>query len=563
MKKNLIAISVLSAVLLGNIPVFAATASIKQRSGDTVEISLEEFSPGSAVGIHIEKGSFIDFIDEIYTDADGKLTFKYKPRQSSGIYRASFTEPDNSGFKKIEKTFAFLLPETEEEIKTAFTNAAQANYPAGSPAAETAGECLMQFYTDYDEFIEVMTDSIYLGLTNDDTYNGQLEVFKKIKAPITVDINSVKNAFYEAVFCEKLAENKSLNTVKDLLGNADFDDALGFTEKIPVIGEKLALYSLSEDLASKAVSDCKIDTSENFIADLNLTVFKSIISNAAYYMDVRNVLEAYAGKKLINVDVTRYDSKTDSTLPFKAMIGKSYSDYADAADAFNSYTYQVSGGSSGGGGGGSSGSGSGSKVGSISFGSNAASTTANPDSTGTLQDNSGYPKDISEVSWAETYIKNVYDAGIMVGDNNKNFRPNDNITRAETAAIICRMIENNGMIADLPFSDVSTEDWFFPYVSAAYKKKLFSGKSADTFAPSDGITREEMATVLYRMGTVEKSETANFADSDEISDWAKEAVASLSAAGIIKGNERGSFSPKNYITRAEAAVMLSRMRGAE
>ena len=161
------------------------------------------------------------------------------------------------------------------------------------------------------------------------------------------------------------------------------------------------------------------------------------------------------------------------------------------------------------------------------------------------------------------YIKDIYDAGIMVGDDNNNFRPNDNITRAETAAIICRMIESKGMIVDLPFTDVNTEDWFFPYVSAAYSKKLFSGKSAEIFAPKDGITREEMATVLYRLGTVEKNDTADFTDYDKISDWAKEAVASLSAAGVIKGNERGSFNPQNYITRAEAAVMLSRMRGVK
>lgn len=555
MKKELIAISVLSAVLLGNIPAFAATASIKQSGGDTVEISLEEFSSECAVGINIEKDSQIDFMDEIYTDADGKLTFNYKPQLSSGIYRVSFTEPDNAGFKRIEKTFSFLMPETEEEITTAFKDA----------VAASDAESLKQFYIDYDAFIDVMNDSVYLDLTKDDTYDGQLEVFKKLKAPETLEVSSIKNVFYEAVFCEKLAESKNLTTVKKLLVNADYDEELSFSLKIPVIGENFALYSLSDADAASAVADCKIDSAESFIEDLNLSVFKKIISNAGYYTDVRNVLDAYAKKGLVDVDVTKYDKNTDSTLPFKAMVGKSYTSYASAAAAFNSYTYPTNGGT---GGGGSSSSGSGSSPSSSSSGSSLSlshvpSTPNKLDNQAASTGNSRYPRDISEVSWADSYIKDIYDAGIMVGDDNNNFRPNDNITRAEIAAIICRMIENKGMIVDLPFTDVSTEDWFFPYVSAAYSKKLFSGKGADTFAPNDGITREEMATVLYRLGTIEKSDTQDFADFDEISDWAKEAVASLGAAGIIKGNERGSFVPKNYITRAEAAVMLSRMRGAK
>lgn len=553
MKKKIIAISVLAAVLLGNMQAFAATASIKQSSEDTVEISLEEFSPSSAVGIYIEKDSQIDFMDEIYTNADGKSTFRYKPQQSSGLYKVSFSEPDNAGFEKVEKTFTFLTPDTEEEIETAFANAVAANYPAGAPQGETAAECLMKFYADYDRFINVMNDDVYMGLTTE----GQLEVFKKMGTPTAVDINAVKNVFYEAVFSEKLAEDKNLTTVKELLKNAVYENALGFTEKIPEIGDNFALYALSDTNAEQAISDCRIDSLQHFIADLNLNVFKSIISNADYYTDVRNVLEAYAQKNLVNVDVTKYDAKSDSTLPFKAMIGNNYSDYASAADAFNSYTYPTKGG------GVSTSTGSASGGSSFPSGIYAPSTSDDSDNQAASAENSKYPSDISEVSWAEEYIKDIFDAGIMVGDDNNNFRPRDNISRAETAVIICRLIESQGMIVDLPFADVSTEDWFFPYVSAAYSKKFFSGKSADTFAPGDGITREEMVTVLYKMGTVAKNDTISFVDSDEISDWAREAVASLSAAGIIKGDERGCFLPKNYITRAEAAVMLSRMRGAK
>lgn len=572
MKKEIISMSLVCAMLLTGSSALAQTAAIKQSGADTVEISLEEFTSSSAVSVSIKKGGKTDFEDEVYTDENGKLTIKYKPRQSSGLYTATFTEPDNKSAETTQKSFTFLLPATEEEMKADFEKAIAANYPDGAPAGETAAECLKQFYTDYDEFLNVMSDGVYQGLNDD------VKAFGKITTPSSVSMTSIKTAFYEAVFLEKLEEGKTADALKALLANEDYDDILGFTASIPKINGKFAIYELSSSLANSVVSASSIESAEKFISDLNFGVFQTMIANAEYYTAVKNALSAYAEKDIVDVDVTKYDSKNDSTLPFKAMMKKSYATYKAAEDAFNNYSYSggtsgsgSSGGTSGGSSSGGSSSGSsggyvtsGSTIGSSSITTNGQATSTVPEySQGSTASASGYPDDVEEVSWATSFIKDVYDANIMVGDDNNNFRPNDYITRAETAVLLCKLIDSQGMIADLTFADVATTDWFFPYVSATYKKGLFSGKSGTQFSPTEGITREEMAAVLYRLGTVETNENSTFADSAEISEWAKTAVASLNAAGIINGDESGNFNPKKLITRAEAAVMLSGLRGAK
>ena len=111
--------------------------------------------------------------------------------------------------------------------------------------------------------------------------------------------------------------------------------------------------------------------------------------------------------------------------------------------------------------------------------------------------------------------------------------------------------------SETPFSDVSADDWYAPYAAMAYKEGIVLGDSEGKFNPGDNITREDMVTILYRaMKVTEANMTPNFNDADEISSYAKSAVAYFGSKGIVNGMGDGSFAPKAGATRAQAARIL-------
>lgn len=125
-------------------------------------------------------------------------------------------------------------------------------------------------------------------------------------------------------------------------------------------------------------------------------------------------------------------------------------------------------------------------------------------------------KDVDPSSYYYDAINRVFANGIIMGDQNSNFNPQNDITRAEMAAIVVRMAinvytkicENIHKIdmetQDVDMSklkDVSEDDWFYGYVEKAYEMGLMNGMSEDSFAPNNNLTRAEASTVLYRLFT--------------------------------------------------------------
>ncbi|MBE1444736.1 bacterial Ig-like domain-containing protein [Paenibacillus sp. OAS669] len=166
--------------------------------------------------------------------------------------------------------------------------------------------------------------------------------------------------------------------------------------------------------------------------------------------------------------------------------------------------------------------------------------------------------------WAKSDTELLASKGVVNGISDTSFAPDASITRAEFAALLVRA-------AALPtestaqFSDVQSE-WYAGYVGAASKAGLVEGFEDGTFQPNATITREQMAAMIVRaiklMGKTSDSNIGNlsaFADSKDISSWAKEAVAGAVHAGIVNGVTDKAFAPGNKATRAEAAVMLKRL----
>ncbi|MDD3766898.1 MAG: S-layer homology domain-containing protein, partial [Eubacteriales bacterium] len=132
--------------------------------------------------------------------------------------------------------------------------------------------------------------------------------------------------------------------------------------------------------------------------------------------------------------------------------------------------------------------------------------------------------------------------------------------RAEFTKIIVAAFGFEDTEGDVSFTDVSDDDWYSEFVKIAVKNGLVQGYPEGDFKPNATITREEMATILVRafksMGIDVETGDVDFADSDEIGDWAAEYVATLAKLGIVQGRGDNMFVPKDNLTRAEAAVVI-------
>ena len=167
--------------------------------------------------------------------------------------------------------------------------------------------------------------------------------------------------------------------------------------------------------------------------------------------------------------------------------------------------------------------------------------------------------DIASVEWAAEAITSLNEKHIINGKEDRKFYPNDNITREEFVKILVLAFNAYSSDAVCSFEDVSSNDWFAPYVASAYKAGFVTGVSDVEFGVGIPVTRQDAATMIYRLikaDDADKGDLSAYTDRDEIALYAKDAVASLSKLGIVNGMSDAKFCPKNYCTRAQAAKMI-------
>jgi hypothetical protein len=113
------------------------------------------------------------------------------------------------------------------------------------------------------------------------------------------------------------------------------------------------------------------------------------------------------------------------------------------------------------------------------------------------------------------------------------------------------------------FSDVAATDWYFKAVQWAYENGIAKGKDGK-FNPNGYITRQDIAVMIARYAEnvtkctlPQTNSKVTFTDSADIDSYASEAVTAMQQAGIISGNNDGSFAPQANATRAQAAKMIA------
>ena len=168
-------------------------------------------------------------------------------------------------------------------------------------------------------------------------------------------------------------------------------------------------------------------------------------------------------------------------------------------------------------------------------------------------------------SWATEYIEVLASKNIIQGKTETLFGPNEDITRAQFAALLSRALHLPKQQYVGVFSDVSSGNWAAQDIEAASRVGIVGGENGK-FRPNEKITRQQMATMIIRAIEYKNpailndvSQTLTFKDANSISDYAKEYVGISASLGIISGREeKGAFyfAPKENATRAHAAKML-------
>ena len=161
-----------------------------------------------------------------------------------------------------------------------------------------------------------------------------------------------------------------------------------------------------------------------------------------------------------------------------------------------------------------------------------------------------------EGHWAKTALVNAVNNGLLKGDNGY-ILPDNNLTRAQMAAVVNRAFGATQMASLAGYTDVPSDAWYYDDMAKAVQMKTFMG-SDGKLTPDANITREQAFVVLARGIARTGAPTSaldKFSDAALVSDWAKDGVASLVAAGYVNGSN-GMLHPQMNITRAEFAQIM-------
>ncbi len=157
--------------------------------------------------------------------------------------------------------------------------------------------------------------------------------------------------------------------------------------------------------------------------------------------------------------------------------------------------------------------------------------------------------------WAEQNIKQLVAAGSVGGYPDGSFKPGNTITRAEFASMLVKafQLENKG---GRVFADTAAH-WAKDSIAIATASGIVNGYDANTFGPDDLITREQMAVMIFKAAQLsEGGEETGFADKQNISAWARQAVAAVVSNGIMNGYQDNTIQPQGKANRAEAATVI-------
>lgn len=165
--------------------------------------------------------------------------------------------------------------------------------------------------------------------------------------------------------------------------------------------------------------------------------------------------------------------------------------------------------------------------------------------------------------WAKDAITAMLHAGIVNGVGDNKFAPDAAVKRSELACMIANALDLTD-IAENVYTDIESGMWYENGVLKCTKAGIMLGNDGN-FRPNDYVTREETAAVTARAAEYLKlnldvtDNDISFTDFDDVSTWTRDSVKKMASDGILSGFEDGSFRPAEETTRAHAAVILNKL----
>ena len=172
-------------------------------------------------------------------------------------------------------------------------------------------------------------------------------------------------------------------------------------------------------------------------------------------------------------------------------------------------------------------------------------------------------KDVKENDWFYEAVSYAVENGLMSGMSEDIFAPNTPLTREMLAVVLYNVEEQPEGTEANTFTDVKADIWYTDAILWANENGIVAGYDNGAYGVGDLITREQFATILYRYAQFKGYDTTQggmavreFSDYENISDYARPAMAWAVNAGIMGGMDDGTLMPQGKATRAEAATML-------
>ena len=168
--------------------------------------------------------------------------------------------------------------------------------------------------------------------------------------------------------------------------------------------------------------------------------------------------------------------------------------------------------------------------------------------------------DVSSKSWYYDAVRFVYGKGIMDGVSTYSFAPDATITRGMVVTMLWRMA-GEPYAAPAGFTDVASGRYYSTAVAWAAKNGIVEGMTSTTFAPNQAITREQLASILYRYAkwlgfSGAGSDISGYTDAGKVSSYAYDAMCWAVKTGVVTGTSARVLDPQGTASRAAAAQMF-------
>ncbi|MBQ9314382.1 MAG: S-layer homology domain-containing protein [Clostridia bacterium] len=176
--------------------------------------------------------------------------------------------------------------------------------------------------------------------------------------------------------------------------------------------------------------------------------------------------------------------------------------------------------------------------------------------------------DVKSSDWFYDAVRYVNKHDLFKGVSDIEFAPNSNLTRGMLVTVLFRF-SNAIEYAKSTFDDVSPDAYYTEAVSWATKNGIVNGVGDNKFAPDSNITRQDLATIIYRYArfkgkgfAINSPYLLDYIDRDSIAEYAYEAICWCTTTKVMNGKENNMIDPVGLATRAETATIMQRLADA-